>query len=452
MKKTIFALSLVLFTLNFATDINSNELKIQSYSGVQQESNGIQHKRIIINTVLENSEKDTSNWNSSAQQSTKAFSGNYSILLQGDNYYIFKVPEKDQNFSYYRQLSCYIKLLSEKKKKTTLKFRLKEKSNELWETAPQPLSNNYTALKASLQPELFNLTYNRIYNNGQLDLDQITEIHFKIESLNNPTTDKDNFNPENHSILIDNLTLHPFVAGSKTTTVDQRKIKATTYQSIKINNITDSERPTINNIYINNKEIIAGDYVYSYPKIKLNISEINSGLTTWNITIFQSDVTKNSYTNYVNLITGNSIEVSYSITTALDDGEYYLKATVYDAKGNSHSKNSPSFIVVSKLSIKDLLNGPNPFNPLNEKTNIQYQLSLDADVDIYIYTISGERIWQQSFTAGISNGGTSGFNSITWDGYNNWNEIVANGVYIVYLVAKKDGKKTFAKTKILVLK
>ena len=108
--------------------------------------------------------------------------------------------------------------------------------------------------------------------------------------------------------------------------------------------------------------------------------------------------------------------------------------------------------MTSKFSINDCLNGPNPFNPNKEVTKIQYQLTQDADVKICIYTISGEQVFKGDYKAG-SEGGMVGFNSIVWDGRDKFNEIVANGVYIAYLIAKSTGGDVeVGKVKIAVLK
>lgn len=99
-----------------------------------------------------------------------------------------------------------------------------------------------------------------------------------------------------------------------------------------------------------------------------------------------------------------------------------------------------------------ILNGPNPFNPHRESTYIQYQLSKDAEVQLYIYSISGEKLWRTQFSSGDSQGGSPGFHSVEWSGRNDFGETVANGPYIVYLIAKSGSETKVAKTKILVLK
>ena len=68
-----------------------------------------------------------------------------------------------------------------------------------------------------------------------------------------------------------------------------------------------------------------------------------------------------------------------------------------------------------------------------------------------MYSISGERVWDKEIQANIS-GGTTGSNSIEWNGKNRWGEHLANGVYIAYLEFKGSGKTIRKKLKIAVLK
>ena len=106
--------------------------------------------------------------------------------------------------------------------------------------------------------------------------------------------------------------------------------------------------------------------------------------------------------------------------------------------------------IISEDCASSFKNYPNPFNPRFEATELRYFLDEDSDVDIYIYTQTGEKVRQFSFSAG-SNGGRAGINSgIYWDGYNGNGDEVLNGVYIALIeVAKGD---LTAKLKLAVIK
>tara|TARA_B100000427_G_scaffold285351_1_gene258741 strand:- start:1643 stop:3067 length:1425 start_codon:yes stop_codon:yes gene_type:complete len=99
-----------------------------------------------------------------------------------------------------------------------------------------------------------------------------------------------------------------------------------------------------------------------------------------------------------------------------------------------------------------ILNGPNPFNPIQEATFIQYELSKDATVELHIHSISGEKVWSRYFGLGDVSGSSTGFHSVEWSGKNNFGNYVASGPYLIYLVANSDGETVIETTKILVLK
>jgi flagellar hook assembly protein FlgD len=77
-----------------------------------------------------------------------------------------------------------------------------------------------------------------------------------------------------------------------------------------------------------------------------------------------------------------------------------------------------------------VLDGNYP-NPFRSGTNIVYRLSRDADVDIKIFTISGETVRHDK---GIQ--GRAGMNSYPWDGRNSAGKAAASGTYLYKIHAK----------------
>ena len=76
-------------------------------------------------------------------------------------------------------------------------------------------------------------------------------------------------------------------------------------------------------------------------------------------------------------------------------------------------------------------NFPNPFT---DSTNIVYELNANADVNICIFSISGERV-RDLFQSGVE-----GKNAVIWDGRNNAIERVSAGVYIYRISAAINGE------------
>ena len=73
-------------------------------------------------------------------------------------------------------------------------------------------------------------------------------------------------------------------------------------------------------------------------------------------------------------------------------------------------------------SFKLLQNYPNPFNP---GTTIEYQIPAEGDVQINIFSITGQlvRTFKNAHAA-------QGAYAITWDGKNDTGQSVASGLYI----------------------
>jgi hypothetical protein len=99
-----------------------------------------------------------------------------------------------------------------------------------------------------------------------------------------------------------------------------------------------------------------------------------------------------------------------------------------------------AFNIMSFLpTLNQVVNTPNPFNPLAGSTAIAYQLAEDTTVSVLIFNTSHELLFKQDFAPG-ANGGRAGANSITWNGYNSFAEMAPNGVYFCQVVDKQTGK------------
>lgn len=102
--------------------------------------------------------------------------------------------------------------------------------------------------------------------------------------------------------------------------------------------------------------------------------------------------------------------------------------------------------------IKPVVSSANPFNPSLGKTSLNYTLSKDANIVIYIYNIRGERVWQYNAPAG-SNGGVTGANSVVWDGLTAFQAFASEGVYIVEVTSTDGGGfHVLSRTKIAVVR
>ncbi|MDD4310446.1 MAG: FlgD immunoglobulin-like domain containing protein, partial [Candidatus Cloacimonetes bacterium] len=98
----------------------------------------------------------------------------------------------------------------------------------------------------------------------------------------------------------------------------------------------------------------------------------------------------------------------------------------------------------TELIIERLLIYP---NPISKDGYVSFILSSNAEVNIGIYTIRGNRI------KNIKTSGRQGFNSIRWDGLDDRGNNLANNTYFVKVTAKNtDGKSVELTEKMVVYK
>ncbi len=108
-------------------------------------------------------------------------------------------------------------------------------------------------------------------------------------------------------------------------------------------------------------------------------------------------------------------------------------------------------VPVAAAGIDGLFAFPNPFSPNEGGTSFQYSLSSNSDVDIVVYDLFGNLVRTMHWPAGSVGGQVS--STPPWDGRNGEGEIVANGGYIVQIVARDAaGKVSKAKYKVGVIK
>jgi hypothetical protein len=83
---------------------------------------------------------------------------------------------------------------------------------------------------------------------------------------------------------------------------------------------------------------------------------------------------------------------------------------------------------------------PSPFSIVrNKEVAIQYNLSADADIDIYIYSSSGEIVKRLTVQSG-EEGGKLAANKVRWDGISDLGRIVGNGIYMGTIISRAQQK------------
>lgn len=179
----------------------------------------------------------------------------------------------------------------------------------------------------------------------------------------------------------------------------------------------------------------------------INISEIaGAGFTTGAaVKLTKSGESDLTATN-VTVVSASKITCDLDLTGKAT-GAWNIVVTNPD----SQSGNLPNaFTINTWASSSQLVNYPNPFNPLNGSTTIVYKLDSDANTSVLIFNITHELMWKYDFVSG-SNGGKAGDNSVIWNGYNAFAEMAGNGIYFCEVINRASGK-VLAKGKIAVFR
>ena len=200
--------------------------------------------------------------------------------------------------------------------------------------------------------------------------------------------------------------------------------------------------------------IMDGDLISPKPNITLTLKDDNPYLVMQDTTTFSLTLTEPD--GHVRQIAWNDPEVLFFPGNAANlpqknrarlewrpvfakDGDYILKANGRDASGNLSAAldYSVNFRVITKSSISNVLNYPNPFST---STCFVYTLTgseTPTYFKIQIMTVSG-RVVREITTAefGPLQAGTHRSN-FCWDGRDEFGDQLANGVYLYRVVAKK---------------
>ncbi len=201
----------------------------------------------------------------------------------------------------------------------------------------------------------------------------------------------------------------------------------------------DSDGPIINFKSSNGRIFRSGDHKKIQESI---IAEITDPLGI-NLTkeLGHSIIIKNLDNNESIDITDDFLYDNNSITTGRIDLENYFLTDVNFSLTAWDNANNPSEQEIFLISIKSkdlqLYNAYNFPNPFRNNTKFTFELSSEAEVSINVYTLGGKKIRKLK-----NKTYQPGFNSIVWDGRNEYGKLLSNGVYLYKIIAKNNSSKT----------
>jgi hypothetical protein len=195
-------------------------------------------------------------------------------------------------------------------------------------------------------------------------------------------------------------------------------------------------------------EILDGDFVSASPLIDISLHyPIWFPINDTSAVEFYLNTNRINYDQFkINYDTVNRI-ANYQFSPALSDGDYSFRIYGVDIDGRMQSQPGfeKYFNVQNKLEALNVYNYPNPFS---EKTYFTFVLTqLPEDLRIKIFTVAGRLIREIKLTSTQLN---VGFNRIEWDGRDEDNDNLANGVYLYKLITT-DAENSFSITQKLVI-
>jgi len=203
--------------------------------------------------------------------------------------------------------------------------------------------------------------------------------------------------------------------------------------------IPDNTAPGVQFLF-DRRKIQNGDFVSGHPEITIIIAENTE--TAVEDTAFIHLSLRSSQAETPVALAGNPDvrmeaghvpgETVITYNPVLDADSYTLTLSVRDVQGNERA-GWVRFTVESELRIEEFFPYPNPFP---RGTTFTYKLSQTVDeVVIKIFTVRGRLIRTIDYAPS-----GSGFNTQEWDGLDEDGDRIANGAYLVKIIAKSADK------------
>lgn len=205
-------------------------------------------------------------------------------------------------------------------------------------------------------------------------------------------------------------------------------------------NTNDDIGPIITFQTESGRALRSGDHVIENDNILLRLTDplgINlAGETGHDIVLYDHNqdselVLTNDFIYDNNSITTGTIPLNFE-----NNGfDIHVTVKAWDS-ANNLAENEIKLLLIEdvKLKLFNVLNFPNPFS---KSTQITFELSQAAEVEVTIFTLGGRKIMEiesEFFDAG--------FNKINWNGKDAFGDKLANGVYLYKIKAKNDDEST----------
>lgn len=150
-----------------------------------------------------------------------------------------------------------------------------------------------------------------------------------------------------------------------------------------------------------------------------------------------------------------SFSLEYSVQDELSDGPHVFKVSAQSAGTLGTPATATEYASVEVMGgpvqiVGVPLTYPSPYSITKDRiVTIQYTLSCDANIDIYLIDPTGKRIKKILCNAGTE-GGSAGINKVTWDGRTDFGYLAGNAIYVGTLLSRDDNR-LLAKVKMTIV-
>jgi len=228
-----------------------------------------------------------------------------------------------------------------------------------------------------------------------------------------------------------------------------------------------SDLPYYQKIWFNDKiyqkNLVAQDpttyqvIVPEQPKITATVSAPNQGIDTSTLAIVADSGTANEQrfpitsSHITRTVMGPTLPVELDLTydcktegKSLTDGAHILKFYAGNSIGTTYETATVKVATGPVELVGTPLNFPSPLHlTTTGQVFFQYGLSRDANIDIYVFDISGTVVKKFSFTAGSPGGmagGSANPNKIAWDLSLDQGGKIGSGIYLWNIVDRSRSK------------
>lgn len=214
--------------------------------------------------------------------------------------------------------------------------------------------------------------------------------------------------------------------------------------------LDDPYPPTIGPVTLDSTPVLRNSFFPVHPAVACTIFDSDSHVASWSMTLVNSTGTVVARTSATNLNV-STVNATLNLDADLADGSYQVVVTAADHAQHSATSTSDSFIVSASNFQFSALAGPNPINLKTQELVIGYSLSLPANLTFYFVDLSGRILKRWNFSDSES-ATQSGYHTLAWNCRDDSGSYLPNGLYYLYLIAKRGEVTRKIKLKVAVLR